>query len=99
MTGRKIGVIGGSGLYAIDALEDPQWLTIDTPWGVPSDQLLTGRIGAVEFAFLPRHGRGHRLPPSDANARANIDALKPTRNFRPAPRACSIASGAATLSR
>ena len=53
MTGWKIGVISGSRPYAIDALEDPQWLTIDTPWGVPSDQLLTGRTGAVEFAFLP----------------------------------------------
>ena len=76
MTGWKIGVIGGSGLYAIDALEDPRWITIDTPWGVPSDQLLTGRIGAVEYVFLPRHGRGHRLPLSDVNARANVDALK-----------------------
>ena len=76
MTGWTIGVIGGSGLYAIDALEDPRWITIDTPWGAPSDQLLTGRIGAVEFVFLPRHGRGHRLPPSQVNARANIDALK-----------------------
>ena len=76
MTGWRIGVIGGSGLYAIDALEDPRWITIDTPWGAPSDQLLTGRIGAVEFVFLPRHGRGHRLPPSNVNARANIDALK-----------------------
>ena len=76
MTGWKIGVIGGSGLYAIDALEDPRWITIDTPWGAPSDQLLTGRIDAIEFVFLPRHGRGHRLPPSDVNARANVDALK-----------------------
>ena len=76
MTGWTIGVIGGSGLYAIDSLEDPRWITIDTPWGAPSAQLLTGRIGAVEFVFLPRHGRGHRLPPSDVNARANIDALK-----------------------
>ena len=74
--GWKIGIIGGSGLYAIDALENPQWITIDTPWGMPSDQVLTGRIGAIEFVFLPRHGRGHRLPPSDVNARANIDALK-----------------------
>lgn len=76
MAGWKIGIIGGSGLYAIDELEDPQWIAIDTPWGTPSDDLLTGRIGAVEFVFLPRHGRGHRLPPSDVNARANIDALK-----------------------
>ena len=76
MAGWMIGIIGGSGLYAIDALEDPRWITIDTPWGAPSDLLLTGRIGAVEFVFLPRHGRGHRLPPSDVNARANVDALK-----------------------
>jgi len=76
MTGWTIGVIGGSGLYAIDALEDPRWITVDTPWGAPSDQLLTGRIGAAEFVFLPRHGRGHRLSPSDVNARANVDALK-----------------------
>ena len=76
MTGWTIGVIGGSGLYAIDALEQSRWITVDTPWGAPSDQLLTGRIGAVKFVFLPRHGRGHRLPPSDVNARANVDALK-----------------------
>jgi len=76
MASWKIGVIGGSGLYEIDALEDPRWITVETPWGSPSDQLLTGRIGAVEFVFLPRHGRGHRLAPSDVNARANVDALK-----------------------
>ena len=76
MSGWKIGIIGGSGLDTIHVLHDPQWITIDTPWGKPSDQLLTGRIGAVEFVFLPRHGRGHRLSPSDVNARANIDALK-----------------------
>ncbi len=76
MTGWTIGIIGGSGLYAIDALEDPRWIAAETPWGAPSDELLTGRIGAVAFVFLPRHGRGHRLPPSDVNARANIDALK-----------------------
>ncbi len=76
MTNWKIGVIGGSGLYAIDALEEARWISIETPWGEPSDQLLTGRLGAIEFVFIPRHGRGHRLPPSDVNARANIDALK-----------------------
>ena len=76
MTSWKIGVIGGSGLEAIDALENPRWITIDTPWGAPSDELLTGRIGMADFVFLPRHGRGHRLPPSDVNARANVDALK-----------------------
>ncbi len=71
-----IGIIGGSGLDAIDALEDARWLTIETPWGAPSDQLLCGRIGHAELVFLPRHGRGHRIAPTDVNSRANIDALK-----------------------
>jgi 5'-methylthioadenosine phosphorylase len=71
-----IGIIGGSGLYAMDALEDAQWLAVDTPWGRPSDELLIGRIEGVRFVFLPRHGRGHPIPPSALNARANIDALK-----------------------
>ena len=71
-----IGILGGSGLYEIEALEDAQWIAVDTPWGPPSDELLTGRIEGVKFVFLPRHGRGHRLPPSAVNARANIDALK-----------------------
>ena len=74
--GWTIGVIGGSGLYAIDALEDAQWIAVDTPWGAPSDELLTGHIAGVKFVFLPRHGRGHRIAPGDLNARANIDALK-----------------------
>jgi len=76
MAGWTIGIIGGSGLYALDALEDAQWIAVDTPWGPPSDEILFGRIGEVRLRFLPRHGRGHRLPPSDVNARANIDALK-----------------------
>jgi 5'-methylthioadenosine phosphorylase len=71
-----IGIIGGSGLYALDALEEAQWIAVDTPWGRPSDELLVGRIEGVKFVFLPRHGRGHRVPPSDLNFRANIDALK-----------------------
>jgi 5'-methylthioadenosine phosphorylase len=71
-----IGIIGGSGLYDIAALEDSQWIAVDTPWGAPSDELLTGRIEGVKFVFLPRHGRGHRIPPGDLNFRANIDALK-----------------------
>ena len=71
-----IGILGGSGLYAIDALEEAQWIAVDTPWGAPSDELLVGRIGGVKFVFLPRHGRGHRLSPSSVNYRANIDALK-----------------------
>ncbi|HEX8442677.1 MAG TPA: S-methyl-5'-thioadenosine phosphorylase [Allosphingosinicella sp.] len=71
-----IGIIGGSGLYEMEALEEAQWFAVDTPWGPPSDELLIGRIAGVRFMFLPRHGRGHRIPPSEVNARANIDALK-----------------------
>jgi len=71
-----IGVIGGSGLYEIEGLEDAQWLTMESPFGAPSDQLLTGRLAGVRLVFLPRHGRGHPIPPSALNARANIDALK-----------------------
>ena len=71
-----IGVLGGSGLYAIDALEKATWTRIDSPWGQPSDELLTGHIGDVRFVFLPRHGRGHAIAPGELNARANIDALK-----------------------
>src|SRR5688572_12324648 len=71
-----IGILGGSGLYEMDALEDSQWIAVDTPWGPPSDELLVGRIEGVRFVFLPRHGRGHRIPPGEANARANVDAMK-----------------------
>jgi 5'-methylthioadenosine phosphorylase len=71
-----IGVLGGSGLYAIDALEGADWRTVETPWGAPSDQILTGSIAGIRFAFLPRHGRGHPISPSGINYRANIDALK-----------------------
>jgi 5'-methylthioadenosine phosphorylase len=74
--GWTIGIIGGSGLYAIDGLEDAEWRRVDTPWGPPSDELLFGRIGKVNLVFLPRHGRGHVIPPSELNFRANVDALK-----------------------
>ncbi len=76
MSDWTIGIIGGSGLYAVDALEDAQWIAVDTPWGAPSDELLIGRIEGVRFVFLPRHARGHRLSPGGINYRANIDALK-----------------------
>ncbi|MFN7056786.1 S-methyl-5'-thioadenosine phosphorylase [Hyphomonas sp.] len=76
MTNWTLGIIGGSGLYAIDGLEDRQELDIDTPWGKPSDRLVAGRIGDVRLVFLPRHGRGHRLAPTDVPYRANITALK-----------------------
>ena len=71
-----IGIIGGSGLYAMDAIEDAQWIAVKSPWGEPSDEILCGRIGHVRVRFLPRHGRGHRILPGRINARANIDALK-----------------------
>jgi len=71
-----LGVIGGSGLYDIASVQSKRYLDIVTPWGVPSDQLLEGTIGGVRVIFLPRHGRGHRIPPSEINFRANIDALK-----------------------
>ncbi|MFN3313490.1 MAG: S-methyl-5'-thioadenosine phosphorylase [Hyphomonas sp.] len=76
MAGWTLGIIGGSGLYAIDGLEDRRALDIDTPWGRPSDTLVEGRIGEVRLVFLPRHGQGHRLPPTEVPYRANIAALK-----------------------
>ncbi len=76
MAGWTLGIIGGSGLYAIDALVDAEWRAVASPWGTPSDLILHGRIGKVEVRFLPRHGRGHRIPPGEVDARANIDALK-----------------------
>ncbi len=76
MTHWTIGIIGGSGLYDIDALEDRQWIRVNSPFGEVSDEILCGRIGEVKLRFLPRHGRGHRIPPSEVNTRANIDALK-----------------------
>ena len=71
-----IGLIGGSGLYDIDGLEDREWRRVFTPWGDPSDDLLFGRLAGIKCVFLPRHGRGHPTPPSALNFRANIDALK-----------------------
>jgi 5'-methylthioadenosine phosphorylase len=71
-----IGLIGGSGLYDIDGLEDREWRHVATPWGEPSDALLFGTLAGIRCVFLPRHGRGHPNPPSALNFRANIDALK-----------------------
>jgi 5'-methylthioadenosine phosphorylase len=76
MTQTMIGVIGGSGLYEIDGLEDAEWTSVDSPWGAPSDAILTGRLDGVAMAFLPRHGRGHVHTPTTVPYRANIDALK-----------------------
>ncbi len=71
-----IGFIGGSGVYDLDGLEDRAWVKVATPWGDPSDEILTGVLSGVRVAFLPRHGRGHPTPPSALNYRANIDAMK-----------------------
>jgi 5'-methylthioadenosine phosphorylase len=71
-----LAIIGGSGLYDLPGLTDTRWETVDTPWGAPSDQVFRGRLHGAELAFLPRHGRGHRIPPSEVNYRANIAALK-----------------------
>ncbi len=70
------GIIGGSGVYDIDMLDNPRWQSIDSPWGDPSDQILTGHIDGSPVAFLPRHGRGHVHSPTSVPYRANIDALK-----------------------
>jgi 5'-methylthioadenosine phosphorylase len=72
----RIGIIGGSGLYHIEGFTDQKWVRIKTPFGDPSDELLTGQIAGREVVFLPRHARGHRLLPSELNHRANIYALK-----------------------
>ena len=71
-----IGIIGGTGLYEIDGFENAQWVTVESAFGEPSDQLLIGDYEGHRLVFLPRHGRGHRIPPTEINYRANIDALK-----------------------
>ena len=71
-----IGIVGGTGLYELDGLTDQKWQRVDSPFGAPSDELLFGRLGEHQVVFLPRHGRGHRIPPHEINFRANIDALK-----------------------
>ncbi len=71
-----IGIIGGSGLYNIEGLTNTSWQKVDSPWGAPSDELLIGEFEGTKVVFLPRHGRGHKISPSELNYRANIDALK-----------------------
>ncbi|MFI4868877.1 MAG: S-methyl-5'-thioadenosine phosphorylase [Steroidobacterales bacterium] len=71
-----LAMIGGSGVYNIDGLTNTRWVKVDSPFGAPSDQLLLGELDGQPLAFLPRHGRGHQIPPSAINYRANIDALK-----------------------
>ena len=71
-----LGIIGGSGVYELDGLHDMHWQSIPSPFGKPSDQVMFGKLLDAEIAFLPRHGRGHKLSPTDINYRANIDVLK-----------------------
>src|SRR3954468_13102813 len=71
-----IGIIGGSGLYQMEGVENPREQTIDTPFGAPSDAIIMGRMHGRQVYFLPRHGRGHRLLPHELNHRANIYALR-----------------------
>ncbi|HJK96016.1 MAG TPA: S-methyl-5'-thioadenosine phosphorylase [Polyangiaceae bacterium LLY-WYZ-14_1] len=75
-TERTIGIIGGSGLYAMDDLEDVEELRVETTFGPPSDAIVSGRLDGVRMLFLPRHGRGHRIPPHEVNYRGNLLALK-----------------------
>ena len=76
MTEHRIGIIGGSGLYHLEGFKNQKWIYVKTPFGVPSDRLLTGEFAGRKVVFLPRHGRGHRILPSELNHRANIHAMK-----------------------
>ena len=76
MSNYRIGIIGGSGLYHIEGFTNQKWVKVKTPFGSPSDELLTGRLAGRDVVFLPRHGRGHRILPTELNHRANIWALK-----------------------
>ncbi len=76
MSETVLGVVGGSGIYDLPGLENAEWVTVDSPWGDPSDQVRIGWIEGRKIVFLPRHGRGHVYSPTDINYRANIDVLK-----------------------
>ena len=76
MKKRKLGIIGGSGLYKMDGFQKSKWKKIKTPWGQPSDEILVAELGKEEICFIPRHARGHKINPSNINFRANIDAMK-----------------------
>jgi len=76
MSSNRIGIIGGTGLYHIDGFPQQKWVTVKTPFGQPSDQFLTGMLEGREIVFLPRHGRGHRILPSELNHRANLYGMK-----------------------
>jgi len=76
MKKRKLGIIGGSGLYKMDGFEKTKWKKIKTSWGKPSDEILIAKLGKEEIYFIPRHSRGHKINPTNINFRANIDAMK-----------------------
>jgi 5'-methylthioadenosine phosphorylase len=76
MKKRKLGIIGGSGLYQMEGFKKSKWRKIKTPWGKPSDEILTAKLEEEEISFIPRHARGHKINPSNINFRANIDAFK-----------------------
>ena len=76
MKKRKLGIIGGSGLYKMEGFEKTKWKKINTPWGKPSDEILIAKLGKEEICFIPRHSRGHKINPTKINFRANIDAMK-----------------------
>ncbi|MEC8172415.1 MAG: S-methyl-5'-thioadenosine phosphorylase, partial [Pseudomonadota bacterium] len=61
----KLGIVGGSGIYEIDGVQDRKWVYVDTPFGAPSDEIFTGSLNGIDVAFLPRHGRGHVYTPSN----------------------------------
>jgi len=76
MSQHRIGIVGGSGLYHIEGFTNQNWVKVKTPFGSPSDEFLTGRLGGRDLVFLPRHGRGHRILPSELNHRANLWGMK-----------------------
>ncbi|MDC0340080.1 S-methyl-5'-thioadenosine phosphorylase [Pelagibacteraceae bacterium] len=76
MKKRKLGIIGGSGLYKMEGFDKTKWKKTKTPWGSPSDEILIAKIGKEEICFIPRHSRGHKINPTNINFRANIDAMK-----------------------
>ena len=76
MKKRKLGIIGGSGLYKIEGFNKTKWKKIKTPWGSPSDEILIASLDNQEICFIPRHSRGHKINPTNINFRANIDAMK-----------------------
>ena len=76
MKNRKLGIIGGSGLYKMEGFEKPKWKKIETPWGSPSDSVMTAKFYGNDICFIPRHSRGHKITPTNINFRANIDAMK-----------------------